>query len=847
MKKYKLMILLALLLASNSLGARAGQITHTVTYDPSKLSITYDTINGTAYARVNYENLLSYNLDGEPELPIDNLLFSVPYNAVNFKVQIQVNSYTDLLTSSQVYPAQKPRAISDTTEFQFILPNSLIYNLDSFYPSMNDVDIICGNIFGENKIASIGLRPILYNPTIGILRLCTSLNISLNYDINNQISPQIFRREISQKIRDQEMTSLCVVNGNDVAPNSFDIGSHLGGIIGNGNESLPTYNYCIITNRELEPAFKKILAMKRQKGISAGTICIEDLVSSSICNGGDVNLDEVGDTISVITDSAGVVRQYLKYAASSATNPTSFVLMGGKAPYAPVRFANSRLYTDSRSKSHVSCDMYFSNLSLPWIHWPSVFDGTDETEYLVPSMLDADKALPYYPDVFIGRLLCSSKDEIDNYSDKLFRYTFCPYNIDKSYLTKALFFSSGPVNANNVLGTANNAFDYVKHIINSSYLYGWSGAQLVNYLNEYKYGYISLYAHGEPQSVAIYDQGNTKKILSALDSNPSNDSIYNVLEETGNGLDNLGNVKFPNICYSISCVTAPYDKALTYYCFTTCENKFNLGESFTLGKDYGGPAYLGNSRWGHMGISDILEKEFINCIFNRCYYSIGMAEAFSKVYYRLTQNTTYNHDILEHNLLGDPEFEMWTSEPQRYSNISVSRYQHSFSIQGINVNDTVSYCDNDGNVGRANGNSYGYVVLANISPNSSIMIYNHDHIPYIVPLMLQNCNINNSQYVYASSFSAGNSVVPNITHGNVIIKNGAVYEIDATDDVHLGEGFIVENGATFAIKTPGKVTIDDCVFQGGANVKIEAGMVEIVKSFTAERGSKVEITQYVDE
>ena len=122
----------------------------------------------------------------------------------------------------------------------------------------------------------------------------------------------------------------------------------------------------------------------------------------------------------------------------------------------------------------------------------------------------------------------------------------------------------------------------------------------------------------------------------------------------------------------------------------------------------------------------------------------------------------------------------------------------------------------------------------------------HDHIPYIAPMNLQNCNINNSQYVYASSFSAGNSVVPNITHGNVTIKNGAVYEIEASEDVLLGEGFIVENGATFAIKTPGKVTIDGCVFQCGANVKIEAGKVEVVKSFTAELGSKVEITKFVD-
>ena len=82
-------------------------------------------------------------------------------------------------------------------------------------------------------------------------------------------------------------------------------------------------------------------------------------------------------------------------------------------------------------------------------------------------------------------------------------------------------------------------------------------------------------------------------------------------------------------------------------------------------------------------------------------------------------------------------------------------------------------------------------------------------------------------------------------YGNVTIKNGAIYEVEATDGVHLGEGFIVENGATFAIKTPGKVTIDGCVFQSGAKVKIEAGNVEIAKSFIAERGSKVELTKYI--
>ena len=164
---------------------------------------------------------------------------------------------------------------------------------------------------------------------------------------------------------------------------------------------------------------------------------------------------------------------------------------------------------------------------------------------------------------------------------------------------------------------------------------------------------------------------------------------------------------------------------------------------------------------------------------------------------------------------------------------------------GITSSDTIAYCDNEGNVGRKWG-ADDVDFFNGISPTASIMVYNHDHIPYIAPMMLQNCEISNSQYVYASSFSAGKSILPNNTHGNVTIKNGAEYEIEATDDVFLGEGFIVENGATFAVKTPSKVTIDGCVFQSGARVKIEAGKVEIAGKFIAERGSKVEFTQFVD-
>ena len=836
MREMKFLILLVVLLAFNSVGARAGQITHTVTYDPAKLSITYDTIDCNVYAKVDYEGLSSFNKAGCPELPCDVFMLSVPYNATDLSINYDQVSYIDININATVFPSQEPRAISDTTVIEFTVPDSFIYNLTSFYPSTENIDVSYGFIFGSNKVASIGLRPVLYNPKNGVLRLFTSLTLRLNYNIDSQISPKIYRNEATIKEHEQGITASFVKNGADVANNSYTPTDRPNLNVGNNPETLPTYKYCIITNRALAPAFKKIIAMKRQKGISAGTVCIEDLMASTICNGGDVNIDEFGDTISVIADSAGVVRQYLKYAVSSSTSPTSFVLMGGTAPFSPVRYTHTYIVPSSNHKNHVSTDMYFSDLSLHWSHLATFYDTMNESEYIIPDILLEHNTLIYTPELFLGRLLCNNQNEIYNYSDKLFRYVFCPYENDYSYVTKSFFISSGAITANDVLEAANDAFDYVNHIINSETQNQWSGSYLVKHLNDYKYGYISLYAHGEPQSVAIYDKNNTIEILSALDSNPTINTYYNVIDECGNGLNNKYNKEYPNICYSISCVTAPYDKAPTFYCYTDMENKYNLAESFTLGKNYGGPAYLGNSRQGYLPISGRLEKEFIHSTFNRHYYSIGMAEAFSKVFYRVTNSLTYNHVILEHNLLGDPEFEMWTTEPLRYSGINISRVKNGYRIEGVSRRDTIAYCDNEGNQGIIVGNDMNPTYLQ-ANPTSTIMVYSHSHIPYIAPMTLQECNINNSQFVYASTFSAAN---------NVKIKNGAVYEIEATGNVHLGNGFIVENGATFAIKTPGKVTIDGCVFQSGANVKIEAGKVEVVKSFTAELGSKVEITKFVD-
>ena len=827
----RLLIMLAAL-ASISFGGEAAiirqdSITQTINYDPNLLSVRNH--------GVDYGDIVVKNTFNGVNVPVDNIIISVPYNATNFRIEFKENIYYYILEETRLDSINQHNELGDITLLQ---PNELEgrFSLLDFEPAHRCSINSYGFVYGDNKIVKLNILPVSYNSTVHAYKFISEGTIKLKYDIDNSIIPPIIRYNIDTKAADLATIKPSVMNGSSMMGHSYICNNP---IINNDStqHSLPTYEYCIITNHELEPAFRKIVAMKRQKGLSAGIVCMEELMNSPICNGGDYQ----GNSISSIADSAGVVRQYLKYAFQSETAPTRYVLMGGKAPYSPVRFAHSNNATNT-DNGHVSTDIYFSNLSLNWVHRSSIFDEQNENEYVVSNYVNTVYS-PFFLDLITGRLLCSTKEEVDNYSNKLYKYTFNPGNGESSYLTKVTFEDAGNFCEDYfVRNLAKRYFgdNNVNYINNANE--HLNGTQFIDYLNTNKSNFVSINAHGDTQSIKILasSSGTLSAVLKALNSYPVENWIQ---VEDGNGLDCLANKNEPFILYTLSCSTMPYDKALNIEGSTTTHGKYNFGESFTLGKNYGGPAYLGNTRESFLNSCNILEHDFLKSLLYKKAYSLGLSEALSKLFHY--NYYKYEHTILTHNLLGDPEFEMWTSEPQQYTGITISQYNSYIIVDGISASDTIAYCDNDGNVGRTFGtNGFDYIV--GISPTASIMVYNHDHIPYIAPLKLQNCNINNSQYVYASSFSAGKSIIPNATNGNVTIKNGAIYEIEATDDVLLGEGFIVESGATFAIKTPGKVTIDGCVFQSGAKVKIESGNVEVIGKFTAELGSKVEMTQFVD-
>ena len=239
------------------------------------------------------------------------------------------------------------------------------------------------------------------------------------------------------------------------------------------------------------------------------------------------------------------------------------------------------------------------------------------------------------------------------------------------------------------------------------------------------------------------------------------------------------------IFYAPVCNTADFDTS----------NSISFSESFTTGKDYGGPVYIGNTRRS----VDLLSRRTFESFASKLSrgigdYKLGKVDALSK-----EGINRYIEEIMNHAYIGDPSLEIWTDEPQEFSNINLSRTDHSIKISGIDANSTIVACySNEGKI-VLDTISTQSAIFRTISPNSTVMLYKHNYIPYIAPLVLQKVNLDHSQYVIASDVIAGKYVDKNRKNGDVIVKNGVEYEIEASGTVMLYDGFKVERGATFAV------------------------------------------------
>ncbi len=765
--------------------SNAGTIIYNVSFDYNKVTIGSDTLSGVTYTTVNYDGFLNHGNAGYPSLPVDYIKFSVPYNACNFTVAANTLNSTNQPINHLVYPCQASRMMSDTSALTISYPNNIVYQTNSFYPSQSKMAWVVneGFLAGENHIVTIAVMPIRYKhsngsgPYSNYLQIAQTIRLEVSYELSDTLSmsPLISLNEM-RRIEGQKMTRNIVINPDSVSAFAYHHSSvdtlYTPYHTPVASSPLPSYPYLIVTDSILSHSLRRLAALKRQKGYNVRIVTLDEIMNDPYAQYGDVVRVNGMPTVA-FPDSAGIIRQYLKL--SKWYFGTDFLLLAGSS--VPFRIQPKAL---PHKTYQIPTDLYYSDLNGNWTR---------------------NSTIDIYPDLFVGRILAKTDNQISNYTDKLLRYELNPGGGDFSYLKRALYTEAvGFYDYSREIGTNMNSICPDSMIIRERrHAYYPKAMNVIDSINTKKFGFWCTYNHGCPTSIITYGINAYNKVYSdSVFALFAEDSVRVIpfsanIGETDNDLNNIDNRGYEMISYSTSCETMPFNVKTEY------NNKpisMNFGESFTTGKDYGGPAYLGNTSDGIYPGLKYLARSFAEDLLNES-SKIGIAEGMSKI----KENDQNFNDFLamSHNLLGDPTIDMWTDIPQSYSSISVTRADDSVSIRGLDVDSTIiAYYGNDYRIG-SDTFSTSDVNIYGISPNDAIMIYKHNYIPYIVPMVLQNFTINNSQYVIASDVIAGRSVDSGRTRGYVTVKNGVEYEIEASGTVYLDGGFKVEKGATFAV------------------------------------------------
>ena len=751
------------------------EVRDTVDFDFVERTFEHITVDGETFIRYSFPDCDQIDQTGAPMLPVKYIRLSVPYNATNITVR-PLASWTPANENKRIYPAPVPIPTDGSvTEEPGTVIDSTIYMTDAYWPPSAAELVGDGYYMGENRIVTIAVYPMLYNPVQNKMHNYTQVRVKVSYDLGPTPAGMLVRYNPQLRQQERQQAMALVSNPELVEAHAIPASTVQHMMQQNPdttNWPVPGYEYMVITTRELAPAFKRLIALKQQKGYRAGVVCVEDIVNDPLVQNGDKCMLP-DSTYSYINDDAGKIRQYLR---ENYCYGTKYVLFAGES--VPFRYG----YHANKSGIYyeIPTDWYYTDKDTNW----SV-DGDDkygEKELLGSICFDTNE------DFYVGRIQPRKKEEIQNYTNKLFTYELNPGNGNLSYLQNVLLTEGFRFKkVTNLSSTYSSIFSNITIMEQPTLLTRFPlGEDIVDTLNTKSYSLISIAGHGSPRGICTSGKSsNRSDIYSGMMA------IHQYRTKIDSGaFDEVKNKYTPGVLYSYACITTPFDFVPYYY--NGYDTIVNVGQSYTLGKDYGGVAFIGNTRNGYTSYSSDQELHFAQEI----------TSGTQKIGAAYTKSNTIESDIyfpMVRNLIGDPEFNIWTDIPHHYDNISITRTDNSISIDGLGNDSLFIVGVSDGKNQHMKLTDTGNLVLSDVNPNSTVMLYNHNYLPLIAPLYLQNERIERSQYIIANDVVAGRAIDSNRTAGNLVIAAGSEYEVDAKGQVLLAPGFTVEKGAMFSV------------------------------------------------
>ncbi|MCD6161657.1 MAG: T9SS type A sorting domain-containing protein [candidate division Zixibacteria bacterium] len=635
--------LMAIFLLFNglSLTARADEIFHyNVTTNQNEISVVY-TVNGEKYC---FEDNFSLEECGAPELPYKIVRLALPANT-------KVGSFSAIGSNIENYAAGINHAYFEgdiktgINEQYTPAPKNLdLYASSDLYPGKY-AEVINKGRMGPQALASIAVYPIQYRPSDGQVILVGNIEIRIkleddfNASVDRLPKGASLLTNIVDNPKDLHLPSSYGNNGNGLIPGEMSLG--LGA------------EYLIITSGELAPAFYPYFIWKNQKGLQAELVLIEDILQNY-----------TGE------DEPAKLRSYLQEAYTAGAK---WVLLGGDEDVIPIRYAypgNTSGVPELRNQQIT--DMYYMDLTGNW-------DSDGDGVYGEYNHDDPD----IYPEVYVGRVPASNPEEAEIWVEKALIYEQNPGGGDYSYLTKCLFIA------------ADQMVDLDEHVVLASLMPDnfevdatrcieepsggaeeptqATGETIIDIMNE-DWGFISNLNHGDfcyySTKTRGYNHAPRSLIWGDIFWDADNSSWLFELEETD---------KF-TIHYSISCMTAAYDWDKEVFFPGPYLTPNTYMEAYLFRPDRGGVAYLGNTRWGWVTSSYLLETKFLEYIFADTARNLAVAEALTKIYYPTKRDIGYGH-----TLFGDPEMVMWSKQPSPLI-VSVPDYiEKDFDYTTVNV------------------------------------------------------------------------------------------------------------------------------------------------------------------
>jgi len=664
MKKVSICLLIVLCFIAPMRSISQTQIQQTLHLIADSLSFNAVAIDTMLFTKVHYAYESGRICDtGCPELPIVSYNFIIPQNKVATQITLSNKVFFSYTINHPIYPVQKPEVTCiDCATPDFCHPNRQVYESTVAFPANNMVTVQ-HNFFDGNHILTIGICPFEYYPATGQINMLTS------FDLNIGLVPDTVQRNIihakrlcqSQEIYNRMLEGL-VENKNQI--NTFQNTPIIVDEIGDTPSGLPAYEYVVVTPSAYTSAFSDFVTWKKQKGIDIGIVTIEEVLSHY---SGDEIHDSANNLISVINDNAGKLRQYLREAYSQGM---VYALLAGDLPSFPIRYGWAiNNVPDTDYDNVIPTDLYFADFDGNWNVDGDAYYG--EFGY----GMQADDAPDFFADIFVGRLICSSIQDISNWVAKMLIYEKNPGLGNPSYLLRSFMTEADQAQKDSLaeqvavhLSMYNHSFAKESPNYNSPNPISPCGSDIVRNLNTRPCGLVSWFNHGGTgngeSGIATMTSRNNhypQWKLQAQEGHPHSQAV----PDTGNGLDNLTNNNEPFVVYAISCNVTPFDRTSSF----NNSGARNCGESITVNSLSGGIAFLGNCRNGIFNESFDLYKEFADVASEysegQDYPQFGVLENTSKSNCPFGYSNKYL--CYSHNLIGDPECSLWTTYPESLS------------------------------------------------------------------------------------------------------------------------------------------------------------------------------------